>query len=123
MVEYWATVLKRFILWDYRRASWQYDVMVGVILAFIFLTPRSWFHDWPRVPNASSIALLPTEKGDSVFFVNSELLAGVPDERRTAKLTEILQVRMSNRHLVVIRVEPVLDSEGELEGYMAFARS
>jgi len=116
-------VLKRFILWDYRRASWQYDVMVGVILAFIFLTPRSWFHDWPRVPNASSIALLPTEKGDSVFFVNSELLAGVPDERRPAKLTEILQVRMSNRHLVVIRVEPVLDSEGELEGYMAFARS
>jgi hypothetical protein len=25
--------------------------------------------------------------------------------------------------LIVVRVEPVLDSEGELEGYMAFARS
>jgi hypothetical protein len=116
-------VFKRFILWDFPRASWQYDVMVGIILGFIFLTPRSWFHDWPRVPNASSIALLPTEKGDSVFFVNSELLAGVSGEQRAARLTEILQVRMSNHHLVVIRVEPVLDSEGELEGYMAFARS
>ena len=42
--------LKRFILWDYPRASWQYDVMVGVILAFIFLTPRSWFRDQPRTP-------------------------------------------------------------------------
>jgi hypothetical protein len=116
-------VLKRFIFWDYPRASWQYDVMVGVILAFIFLTPKAWFHDWPRVPNASSIALLPSEKGDSVFFVNSELLAGVASGQRAAKLTEILQIRMSNRHLVVVRVEPVLDSEGELEGYMAFARS
>lgn len=116
-------MLKRFILWDYPRASWQYDVMVGIILAFVFLTPRAWFHDWPRVPNASSIALLPADKGDSVFFVNAELLAGVPGEERAAKLTGILQVRMSNRHLVVVRVEPVLDSEGELQGYMAFARS
>ena len=41
---------KRFILWDYARASWQYDVMVGIILAFIFLTPRDWFRDQPRVP-------------------------------------------------------------------------
>jgi len=29
---------------------------------------------------------------------------------------------MSNRRLVVTRVEPILDSENELQGYMAFAR-
>ena len=116
-------MLKRFILWDFPRASWQYDVMVGIILAFVFLTPRSWFRDQPRIPTASSIALIPTEKGNSVFFVNSALLAGVSDQGRAAKLTEILQARTSNRRLVVVRVEPVLDSEGELEGYMAFARS
>jgi hypothetical protein len=29
---------------------------------------------------------------------------------------------MSNRRLSVTRVEPILDSEGELQGYMAFAR-
>lgn len=97
--------------------------MVGLILAFIFLTPRAWFHDWARTASANSIAILPTDKGDSVFFVNSALLAGVSEDHRIAKLTGILQVRMSNPHLTVVRVEPVLDSEGELEGYMAFARS
>jgi hypothetical protein len=117
------TVLKRFIFWDFARATWQYDLMVGLILAFIFLTPRTWFHDWPRTLNANSIAILPTDKGDSVFFVNSALLAGVSEDQRLAKLTGILQVRTSNRHLTVVRVEPVLDSEGDLEGYMAFARS
>ena len=116
-------MLKRFILWDYPRASWQYDLMVGVILAFVFATPRAWFHDQPRIPTASSIALLPSENGNSVFFVNSELLAGIPDEERAAELTKVLQVRMGNRHLAIIRVKPVLDSEGELQGYMAYARS
>lgn len=115
-------MLKRFILWDYKRGSWQYDVMVGIILAFIFLTPRGWFHDQPRIPSASSIAMLPAENGSSVFFVNAELLARVSESQRASQLTQLLQIRTSNRHLVVTRVEPVLDSEGELQGYMAFAR-
>jgi len=115
-------MFKRFILWDYPRASWQYDVVVGIILAFIFLTPREWFRDQPRIPGASSIALLPSENGSSVFFVNSELLAGTPESQRSTKLTGLLRARMSNHQLVVTRVEPVLDSEGGLQGYMAFAR-
>ncbi|PWU03967.1 MAG: hypothetical protein C5B51_17665 [Terriglobia bacterium] len=115
-------MLKRFILWDFPRASWQYDVMVGIILAFIFLTPREWFRDQPRIPGASSIALLPSENGSSVFFVNSELLSGIPENQRATRLTEVLRIRMSNRRLNVTRVEPVLDSEGGLQGYMAFAR-
>ena len=113
---------KRFILWDFPRASWQYDVIVAVILAFIFLTPRDWFRDTPRIPHASSIALLPTENGSTVFFVDALLLAGTAENQRVAKLTAALRSRMSNRNLSVTRVEPILDSEGELQGYMAFVR-
>ena len=115
-------MLKRFILWDFPRASWQYDVMVGIILAFIFLTPRDFFRDQPRIPNASSIAMLPAEKGSSPFFVDAELLKNTPENQQVDKLTELLQKRTGNRRLQVIRVEPILDSEGELQGYMAFAR-
>jgi hypothetical protein len=114
-------MLKRFILWDYQRGSWQYDVMVGIILAFILLTPRAWFRDQPKMPTASSIAMLPSENGSSVFFVDSRFLAGIAENQRVAQLSQVLQTRMSNRHLKVIRVEPILDSEGELQGYMAFA--
>jgi hypothetical protein len=115
-------MLKRFILWDFPRASWQYDIMVGIILAFIFLTPRDWFRDQPRIPKASSISMLPSENGGSAFFVDSELLAGIAENQRVARLTDLLRTRMSNRRLTVIRVEPILDSDGELQGYMAFAR-
>ena len=115
-------MLKRFIFWDYPRASWQYDLMVGLILAFIFLTPHDWFRDQPRIPKASSIALLPAEKGESVFFVNTELLAGVAENQRVPRLTQILRTQAADRRLQVTRIEPVLDSEGGLQGYMAFAR-
>ena len=115
-------MLKRFILWDYPRASWQYDVMVGLILAFIFLTPRDWFRDQPRIPNASNVAMLPSDHGSSVLWLDSELLAEVPEEQRIARTTELLRRRTGNRKMVVSRVEPVRDSENQLQGYLAFAR-
>ena len=35
--------VKRLFLWTYARNTWQYDVLCALILAFIFLTPKSWF--------------------------------------------------------------------------------
>src|SRR5271157_98543 len=115
-------MLKRFILWDFPRATWQYDVMVGIILAFIFLTPRDWFRDQPRIPNASSIAMLPSENGSLVFFVDAALLDGILESQQAERLTQVLRAQTSNRRLTVTRVEPIRDSEGELQGYLASAR-
>ncbi|GBC81677.1 hypothetical protein HRbin10_00789 [bacterium HR10] len=36
--------LKNVLLWSYERGTWQYDVLCLLILAFIFLTPSSWFN-------------------------------------------------------------------------------
>jgi hypothetical protein len=96
--------------------------MVGVILAFIFLTPREVFRDQPRIPKASQITMLPSEDGGELFHVNAEFLKNIPENQRVAKLTAFLQKGTGNRRLTVVRVEPILDSEGELQGYMAFAR-
>jgi hypothetical protein len=35
--------IKRIFFWRYDRTTWQYDVLCVLILAFIFLTPKSWF--------------------------------------------------------------------------------
>ena len=113
------TAIKRFILWDYPRASWQYDVMVGLILAFVFLTPREWFRDQPRIPRASKVAMLQGAHGTNVFWIESEQLAGIPESVRGAKATELLRI-MSGEKQTLIRLEPVFDSEKEIKGYMAF---
>lgn len=43
--------LWRAIYWTYERATWQYDLMVAAILAFVWLTPPDWLGD----PTASGL--------------------------------------------------------------------
>ncbi len=107
--------LKRFILWDYPRACWQYDLMVAIILVFIFLTPREWFRDQPR---ASSIVMIPSEHG-SAFWIEPELLDGVADFDRSARASGMIKQRTGAAHSIT-RVEPIFDAEKEIRGYMAF---
>ena len=38
-------VLWNAFYWTYERATWQYDVMVVAILAFVWLTPPDWLGD------------------------------------------------------------------------------
>jgi hypothetical protein len=113
--------IKRFVLWDYPRASWPYDIMVGLILAFIFLTPREWFRDQPRIPQARDIAMLPSDRGTNAFWVEPELLIGIAEDQRVARLGTILKDRTGKKQSVT-RVEPIYDSEHEIKGYIVFTR-
>ncbi|WP_180542362.1 hypothetical protein [Nevskia soli] len=120
-----GNVVKRVLLWDYPRASWQYDLIVAVILLFIFGIPRAWFHDQPRIPQSHEVALLPSANGASVFWLEPELLADVaenaPDRARVARVAGILKVK-TGREQKVTRVDPVYNSDHELTGYMAVAK-
>ena len=43
-------ILKSYLYWTYPRGSFHYDVMVTLILAFIFITPHMWdYGDKPAV--------------------------------------------------------------------------
>lgn len=108
---------QRFILWDYPRAGWQYDVMVGLILAFIFITPRDWFRDQPR---ASSVVMVSSLHGASTFYIEPELLAGVAAGDLVARATELVNKSRSGKKQNLLRLEPIFDSEKEIKGYMAF---
>ena len=110
------SAVKRFVLWDFPRAGWQYDVMVGLILAFIFFTPREWFRDQPR---ASSIVMLPSERGSTVFWMDAEKFASIPEPERAAQAGVLLKARTGKRYNI-IRLDPIVDSEKEIKGYMAF---
>lgn len=111
--------MKRLIFWDFPRAGWQYDIAVGAILAFIFLTPRSVFKDQPR---PSSIAQMPSETGSTVYWLESGLMDGytAPDAQAT-RASELLAGRMGKK-LKVSRVEPFVDAEQEVRGYIAIVK-
>lgn len=108
---------RRFILWEYPRAGWQYDVMVGLIICFIFLTPRDMFHDQPK---ASSIVMLRAENGADVYFFEPGLLAGVPEAERVSRAAGMLKARGKKHN--VTTVEPIYDAEQDIIGYTAFTK-
>jgi hypothetical protein len=110
--------MRRLIFWEFPRASWQYDVVVALILAFIFLTPRSFFKDQPR---PASIVQMPSEPGATVFWFETALLAPVPEPQRPGRAAELLKKRLG-RQIDVVRVEPMHDAEGDIRGYIALTR-
>jgi hypothetical protein len=117
-----AWMWKRFLFWDFPRGSRPYDLMVGVILVFVFLTPRAWFRDQPKIPQASQIAALRSDDGGNVFVVDTELLSGITEEQRVSKVGQIVKNLPGRRNVEITRVEAIYDSEGEIKAFMAFAR-
>lgn len=115
-----TAALKRLILWDYPRGVWQYDVVCGIILVFIAFTPREWFRDQPRIPHSTQIASLPVH-GESVYWIEPELVPALPPQQRDEALSRILTAR-TGKTQTVTRLQPILDSEKEIKGYMAFTR-
>ena len=57
-------ILKSYLYWTYPRGSFHYDVMVTLILAFIFITPHLWdYGDKPAVLPGPSEPILVTSDG------------------------------------------------------------
>lgn len=110
--------MKRLIFWDFPRATWQYDVVVALILAFIFVTPRDVFKDQPR---AASVVRLPAEHGSEVFWIQSDLLTADSPEGKRAQAVQLIQKQTGKRPNVV-RLEPIQPAEHDIQGYMAYLK-
>ncbi len=105
------------IFWDFPRASWQYDIVVGLILIFIFATPREWFHDQPT---ASGVILMSSLHGANNVFIAPGLLRDVPEQLRVQRAEALIHKRTGKRWHVA-RVEPIRDeAEGEIKGFIAY---
>jgi hypothetical protein len=108
---------RRLVFWDFARATWQYDVVVGCILLFIFATPREWFHDQPK---AASVILMSTQHGSQRVFIATELLQAVPESSRPGRAEKLIRQR-TGKSGHVIRVEPIRDEEAnEIKGFIAY---
>ena len=109
--------MRRWLFWEFPRATWQYDVMVGLILAFIFLTPRGLFRDQPRV---SSVVMLPSERGSLVFWVSPDAFDDVPEAEKQSKAKVLLRP-YSDQTLKDIQITTIYNAEEEIKGYMVSA--
>ncbi len=115
--------LKGLLLWNYDRGSWQYDLMVVLILAFVFLIPARYFHDRPVFnPNLMQdvVQMGAEADGTQYYRVSADLLSLHDNDPRQA--AEAVFSDNIDHPFEITRIEPVKDSDGVVVWYDVWLR-
>ncbi len=116
MLRIWQTI-RSYILWTYERGSMQYDIMVTLILAFIFLAPI-WvnFKDKPieRMPQQSGVVVFPDGQSGFIYQIDASAVKGDPASFEADLLRVIEPIA---GEVDITRYEAVRDARGHLIGY------
>ena len=118
----WRTI-KSFIFWSHERGTIQYDVMVTLILVFVFVSPL-WvsFNDRPvqRNPHSSGVVVYPDGNGEFIYQVESKAVQDGSDSAiRTSLLTIIEPISGS---VSISHYEMVTDKKGQVVAYKVWVQ-
>jgi hypothetical protein len=128
MRSFWRAVV-RTIFWSFDRGSWPYDVLVVAIVIFVLATPRSWFHDRPQsgAGESASVQLVSEGSANQTRIYRLDAAALSPQKRATRPTPELERethdilgrtvVDLKDRTFQVLRIDPVLDSNGAVLHY------
>jgi hypothetical protein len=111
-------VLKSYFYWTYSRGSFHYDVMVTLILLFIFITPHLW--DFGARPSLATRPIHPMEvvadgRGVIVTVEASDVNMPAGASYREVKKTLRLAIEpVMGDAVFVERWETVKDAQGNL---------
>jgi hypothetical protein len=118
----WRTI-RDFILWSYERGTLQYDVMVSLILLFVFLSPY-WinFHDKPveRNPHPSGVVVTPEIAGGFVYQIEGSAISGKDEAAVRQQLLRI--VEPISGEVSITRYEALRDPQGHVLSYKVWAQ-
>lgn len=133
MRAFWRALI-RTVFWSYERMTWQYDLMVIAIVAFVLLAPPGWFHDRPQ-SSAAARARVQLVSEDSAGRTRIYRLdaASLPPGKRATKSTPELERQthdilgrtvdeLKGRTFQVLRIDPVVASDGSVVSYEVTVR-
>ena len=111
--------IKRLFFWGYARNTWQYDVLCALILAFIFLTPQSWFDTESAMKNWSHGE--PVIGAGHQKSVASRIILPVggdfPARMAQNEIENRIRALTGRNDTEVLNVEPRVDASGKIVAY------
>ena len=113
----WRTI-RGFILWAHERGTVQYDVMVTLILVFVFFSPKVIdFNDRPvdRNPPSTAVMVYPDGAGGLVYQVDARAVH-LGDEN-TMRQQFLRIIEPVSGEISISRYEPVADKKGKVVAY------
>ena len=107
----------RIVLPLIRPGSVHYDVMVSLILLFIFLTPRSVFRDKPveRRPHQSEVIVQPDGPDGFIYEVDAAAVSGKTEAEVRDNLLRVIEPIAGE--VEIAGYDSVKDSQGHVTTY------
>jgi hypothetical protein len=113
----WRTI-RGYIFWSYERGTLHYDIMVTLILLFVFLSPRLInFKDKPVERNAYSagVMVIPDSKGGFIYQIPASAVNTANNADIQPQLERIIEPIAGA--VSVTKYETVKDAKGHTQSY------
>jgi hypothetical protein len=118
----WRTI-RSYVLWQHERGTLHYDIMVTLILIFIFVSPRVIdYNDKPiaRNPHPTEVVVTTDADGRVFYQVSASDISGGDDHSVREQLLRIIEP--ISGAVAIVSYEPVIDSKGRVEGYKVLVK-
>ena len=124
MKEIWRTI-RGYILWSYERGTIQYDVMVTLILLFVFLSPL-WinFKDKPveRNPYQTGVTVTPDDAGGGFIYQIEGSAVSAKDDKEAVHDQLLNIIEPIAGEVSITKIEPVRDKAGHVLQYKVWVQ-
>ena len=115
--------IRDFVLWSYERGTIQYDIMVTLILLFVFLSPL-WtnFNDKPvqHNPHQTEVVVAPDGRGAFVYKVDASAVGATEDAQIKAELLHVIEP--ISGEVSISKYEDVRDRAGHIVSYKVWVQ-
>lgn len=118
----WPTI-RSYIFWQHERGTLHYDIMVTLILIFVFFSPRViHFDDKPAVhnPHPSDVVVTPDTQGGLVYQISAGAISPGDDALLRSQMLQIIQ-QISGK-VSIVSYEAVNDGKGHVQSYKVVAK-
>ncbi len=118
----WGTI-RSYILWQHERGTLHYDIMVTLILIFVFFSPRVInFNDKPVLldPHLSDVVVTPDAQGGLLYQISAGAIAPGDDQSVRNQLLHVIQP--ISGEVSIMRYEGVPDRKGQVQGYRVWVK-
>ncbi|HYL14050.1 MAG TPA: hypothetical protein VEV41_13495 [Terriglobales bacterium] len=119
----WRTI-RSYILWSYERGTIHYDIMVTLILLFVFLTPY-WinYKDKPaeRNPHPTGVSVLPDTQGGFLYQIEGAAVTAKDDAAIREQLMGVIEP-IAGGAVTITKYETVRDHSGRILSYKVWVQ-
>ena len=117
MIAAWRTI-RGYILWQYERGTLHYDIMVTLILIFIFFSPRVIdFNDKPIARNSHPTDVVVTTDGEGRLLYQVAANAVSPGDDRSLRQQLLRIIEPISGAVSIVSYEAVTDHKGHVQSY------